>query len=81
MTHTCPPDPLHVRVTWYVRNYTAWTSDVPGCLATGATLPDVEDTYRFALGKYLNSTVLPQLVFTVDGDIPLAQDIPSPDPL
>mgnify|MGYP000616135464 CR=1 FL=1 len=28
-------------------NYSAWSPDVPGCVATGATVEEVEDSYTF----------------------------------
>ena len=34
-------------------NYSAWSPDVPGCVATGATLEDVQREMRDALAFHL----------------------------
>lgn len=35
-------------------NYSAWSPDVPGCVATGATLDEVERDMRSALAVHLD---------------------------
>jgi predicted RNase H-like HicB family nuclease len=34
-------------------NYSAWSPDLPGCVATGATLEDVEHEMRAAIALHL----------------------------
>ena len=34
-------------------NYSAWSPDVPGCVATGATVEDVEHEMRAAIALHL----------------------------
>ncbi len=34
-------------------NYSAWSPDVPGCVATGATVEDVEREMRAAIALHL----------------------------
>jgi predicted RNase H-like HicB family nuclease len=35
-------------------NYSAWSPDLPGCVATGATLEEVEREMRGAIALHLN---------------------------
>jgi predicted RNase H-like HicB family nuclease len=35
-------------------NYSAWSPDLPGCVATGATLEEVEREMRAAIALHLN---------------------------
>jgi predicted RNase H-like HicB family nuclease len=47
-------------------NYSAWSPDVPGCVATGATVEDVEREMRAAIALHLEG-------LAADGD-------PIPEP-
>jgi predicted RNase H-like HicB family nuclease len=38
-------------------NYSAWSPDVPGCVATGATLEEVEREMRAAIALHLEGLV------------------------
>ncbi len=36
------------------RNYSAYVPDLPGCVATGATVPEVEESIREAIRFHLD---------------------------
>lgn len=38
-------------------NYSAWSPDLPGCIATGATLEDAESEMRAAIALHLEGIV------------------------
>ncbi len=38
-------------------NYSAWSPDLPGCVATGATVADVEREMRAAIALHLEGLV------------------------
>jgi predicted RNase H-like HicB family nuclease len=38
-------------------NYSAWSPDLPGCVATGASLEDVEREMRAAIALHLDGIV------------------------
>jgi len=35
-------------------NYSAWVPDLPGCVATGATIPEIEMAIREAIAFHLD---------------------------
>ena len=44
-------------------NYSAYVPDLPGCVATGATVPDVEQEIRDAIRFHIDG-------LTADGPVP-----------
>ncbi|MGH9175433.1 MAG: type II toxin-antitoxin system HicB family antitoxin [Vicinamibacterales bacterium] len=39
------------------RNFSAYVPDLPGCIATGATVEDVEDNIRAAIAMHIDGLI------------------------